>query len=146
MSGRTGSILFLLLAAAFLAADRGAYSGYFQDDEFNTLSWTRSTPVSEYVEAALTPRFLTNNFRPVGHFYFRAAERLFGLDFRGYVAVVQVLHLLNVWLLWLLARRLGAGPGPRRRRACYSDSTWPSSTPSGSPCSSSTFCAPPSAC
>jgi len=32
MSGRTGSILFLLLAAAFLAANRGAYRGYFQDD------------------------------------------------------------------------------------------------------------------
>ena len=83
MSGRTGSILFLLWAAAFLTVNRAAYRGYFQDDDFNTLSWTRSSPVSEYVEAALTPLFLTNNFRPVGHFYFRVAERFFGLDFRG---------------------------------------------------------------
>ncbi len=112
MSGRTGSILFLLWAAAFLTVNRAAYRGYFQDDDFNTLSWTRSSPVSEYVEAALTPLFLTNNFRPVGHFYFRVAERFFGLDFRGYVAVIHLLHLLNIWLVWLLARRLGARPWP----------------------------------
>jgi hypothetical protein len=112
MSRRTGSILFLLLAAAFFAANRGAYRGYFQDDEFDTLSWTRRSPVEEYFTAALTPRFLTNNFRPVGHFYFREAERLFGMDFPGYVAAIQALHLLNVWLVWLLARRLGARPWP----------------------------------
>jgi hypothetical protein len=35
-------------------------------------------------------------------------EELAGLDFPVYVAVLHAFHLLNVWLLWLLARRLGA--------------------------------------
>jgi hypothetical protein len=30
------------------------------------------------------------------------------LDFPKYVAVLHVFHLLNVWMVWLLARRLGA--------------------------------------
>jgi hypothetical protein len=44
----------------------------------------------------------------VGHYYFHAVEELAGLDFPVYVAVLHAFHLLNVWLLWLLARRLGA--------------------------------------
>ncbi len=74
----------------------------------NNLSWTPLVSPKVYSLAALTPRFQPNNFRPVGHFYFYAAARLFGLNFRGYVALIHVIHLLNVWLLWLLARRLGA--------------------------------------
>lgn len=112
MSRRTGLILFLLFAAAFLVVNRGAYRGYFQDDEIDNLSWTPHLPASDYLEAVLTPRFFPNNFRPVGHFYFRETEHFCGLDFPRYVAVIHVLHLLNVWLIWLLARRLGARPWP----------------------------------
>jgi hypothetical protein len=61
-----------------------------------------------YLTAALSPRFQENNFRPVGHFFFHAAGRAFGLKFPGYVAPIHLLHLFNVWLIWLLARRLGA--------------------------------------
>jgi len=74
------------------------------------VSWTRYGPTWDYVRAAVSPRFQPNNFRPVGHYYFRALERVFGLDFPGYVAVLQALHLFNVWLVWMLARRLGADP------------------------------------
>ncbi|HWD00114.1 MAG TPA: hypothetical protein VG456_25320, partial [Candidatus Sulfopaludibacter sp.] len=63
-----------------------------------------------FLEGVLTPRFLSNNFRPVGHFFFFAAGRLFGLSFPKYVAALQLLHLVNVWLLWMLARRMGAPP------------------------------------
>ena len=107
MPRRRGAILFTLLAVSFLIVNRGAYQGYFRDDEIDNLSWTRYGSAFEYVKGALTPRFFENNFRPVGHFYFHAAERVFGLDFPKYVAVLQVFHLMNVWLVWAVSRRLG---------------------------------------
>ena len=55
-------------------------------------------------------QFLTGNFRPVGHLYFAVMGRHFGLDFPKYLIPIHALHLLNVWLLWLIARRLGLSP------------------------------------
>ena len=110
MSKRSGLILFTLLAALFLIVNRGAYAGYFQDDEIDNLSWAPYLSSLDFLKGALTPQFQPNNFRPVGHYYFHAAEKLFGLDFPKYVAIIHAIHLLNVWLLWLLARRLGAKP------------------------------------
>jgi hypothetical protein len=110
MSMRAGVVWFLVLAALFLAMNRDAYRGYFRDDELDNLSWAPHVSVADYLKGIVTPRFFENNFRPVGHFYFYAAEAFFGLEFPGYVAVIHAIHLLNVWLLWLLARRLGASP------------------------------------
>jgi len=110
MSKRAGVAWFLLLAALFLALNRDAYRGYFRDDEIDNLSWAPHVTLVEFAKAVLTPRFFENNFRPVGHFYFHAAGAVFGLYFPGYVAAIHPLHLLNVWLLWCLARRLGASP------------------------------------
>jgi len=109
MSARLGFVLFVALAALFLFVNRDAYRGYFQDDEIDNLSWVGYGPASEYLKAALSPKFERYNFRPVGHFYFRESERFFGLDFPRYVAALHVIHLVNVWLLWMIARRLGAG-------------------------------------
>jgi hypothetical protein len=103
-------ILFALFAATFLAVNRDAYRSYFQDDELDNLSWTRYAPATEYLLDTLTPKFFENNFRPVGHFYFHLTGNLFGLDYPKYVAVIQAFHLLNAWMVWLLARRLGAAP------------------------------------
>ena len=111
-------VLSLLLAAVFLILNRAAYQGYFQDDELDNLSWAPLLPAAEYLKIALAPRFQPNNFRPVGHFYFHAAEGLFDLEFPGYVATIHALHLFNVWLLWLLARRLGA-PSLAASAACF---------------------------
>src|SRR5271169_2786943 len=110
MSKRAGVAWFLLMAALFLALNRDAYRGYFRDDEIDNLSWAPHIPVADFLKGIVTPRFFENNFRPVGHFYFHAAEAFFGLEIPGYVAVIHAIHLLNVWLLWLLARRLGAAP------------------------------------
>jgi hypothetical protein len=110
MTKRAGAVCMLALTALFLLLNRPAYKGYFQDDELDNISWAPRAPASSYLQGALTPRFFPNNFRPVGHFYFFAAGRLFDLDFPKYVAVLQFFHLLNVWLLWMLARRLGATP------------------------------------
>src|SRR5439155_13522717 len=104
MSKRSGVLAFVLLAAAFLVHNRNAYRGYFSDDEFNTLSWTPYGNANVYLKATLSPYFQPNNFRPVGHYWFHAAEAGFGLDFPKYVAMLHGLHLTNVWLLWILVR------------------------------------------
>src|SRR5262245_45807865 len=103
-------VLFLALVGAFLILNRASYQGYFSADDIANLSWTGAGPAWEYLKGVLTPRYFEHNFRPVGHFYFHAAEKWFGLDFPKYVAIVHALHLLNACLLWLLARRLGAPP------------------------------------
>jgi hypothetical protein len=119
MSKRLGVLLFVALAALFLVANRGAYRGYFQDDEFDTLSWARYGGVAEYAKGVVSPLFQKNNFRPTGHFYFYAAEHFAGLDFPNYVAVLHFFHLFNVWLVWLLARRLGASAIPAGASALF---------------------------
>ncbi|MCL4401433.1 MAG: hypothetical protein M1436_02035 [Acidobacteria bacterium] len=110
MTKRAGWALFLAMAVLFLIANRAAYQGYFQDDEIDNLSWAPHVPNMEYAEGLLTPKPFLYNFRPVGHFYFAAMGRTFGLDFPKYLIAVHLLHFLNVWLLWLIARRLRASP------------------------------------
>ncbi len=100
-----GPAAFLALALLFLVANRGAYQGYFQDDELDNISWTRAVPAHGFAAALTSPEFYENNFRPVGHFYFHLMERVAGLEFPPYVGVIHALHLLNLWLLWLLLRR-----------------------------------------
>jgi hypothetical protein len=110
MSKRTGLILFLTLALVFAIVNRPAYKGYFTDDDFDHLSWTRHAPVSDFLKGLLTPAFQTNNFRPLGHLFYHEEAHFFGFDFRKYLATTHILHFLNVWLVWLLARKLGARP------------------------------------
>src|SRR4051794_26460233 len=108
MSRRRGLLLFLACAALFLMVNRGAYSGYFQDDEIDNLSWTPHLTPLDFLQGLATPLYQPNNFRPVGHYYFHAVEAAVGLNFPVYVAVIHAIHLLNVWLLWSIVRRLGA--------------------------------------
>ncbi len=108
MSKRAGLLLFAAFAVLFLTVNQDAYRGYFQDDEIDNLSWTPYLSPLDFLKGAATPRFQPNNFRPVGHYYFHAVEEIAGLNFPVYVGVLQAVHLLNVWLLWLVARRLGA--------------------------------------
>lgn len=110
MSKRNGLLFFLALVALFLLANRASYKGYFTDDDFEHLSWTRHAPLLDFVKGLLTPAFQTNNFRPMGHLFYHEEARFFGFDFKKYLAATHLLHFLNVWLLWLLARRLGAKP------------------------------------
>ena len=58
------------MAALFLIANRGAYKGYFQDDELDNISWAPTLSAGTFAEGLLTPKFLSGNFRPTGHFYF----------------------------------------------------------------------------
>ena len=99
---------FLLLASLFLLANRGAYQGFFQGDELDSLGWAPLVPAADFAKVFLRPLVDTGNFRPVGHLYFRLMNQAFGLHFPPYLVPIHLLHLLNVWLLWTLLRRLGA--------------------------------------
>lgn len=110
MTKRAGAALLLVAAALFLIANRAAYRGYFQDDELNNISWTRDLSLGDYVQGIVTPVFFANNFRPVGHFYFRQMSLWYGLDFPKYLPILHLAHILNIWLVWLLARRLRLSP------------------------------------
>ncbi len=99
-------LLFILSAALFLVANRGAYRGYFADDEFDNLALTRAIGTGDAAESLLSPRYFENNFRPTGHFFFRWMAQSAGLNYPPYVAAIQLLHLANIALLWLILRRL----------------------------------------
>jgi hypothetical protein len=101
-----GAAAFCALALLFLIANRGAYQGYFQDDELDNISWTRDVPASSYLSGLLTPRYSNMHFRPLGHGFFGLLARWADLNFPLYVAAIHVIHLANVLLLWLLLRRL----------------------------------------
>ncbi|MDQ6676631.1 MAG: glycosyltransferase family 39 protein [Acidobacteriota bacterium] len=107
MKKRASALFFIALAALFLVLNRGAYQSYFQDDELDNLSWAPFVSAREWLVGLFTPQFLPYNFRPAGHFFFFAAQRLFGLNFPAYAAVIQAIHFLNTWLIWMLARTLG---------------------------------------
>jgi hypothetical protein len=97
---------FCALVLLFLVANRGAYQGYFQDDELDNISWTPGVPLTGYFSALLSPRYSPVNFRPVGHALFGALGHYAGLRFPPYVAVIHTLHFAIVLLLWFLLRRL----------------------------------------
>jgi hypothetical protein len=110
MNKSIGLALFLAMALLFFIANRGASNGFFQGDELDSLSWTPRIPVAGFAQDLVSPVYNARNFRPVGHLYFRIMSGAFGLDFRHYLLPLHLLHLLNVWLLWLVLRNLGASP------------------------------------
>jgi hypothetical protein len=99
--------LFLCACLLFLIANRGAYKGYFQDDELDNLSFTQQIPGLDFFTPLLLPRYFENNFRPVGHLFYHWMGQAAGLNFQAYIAAIHALHLANVVLLWLLLGRLG---------------------------------------
>ena len=111
MSKRAGSALMLAALALFLILNRGAYKSYFQDDDLDTMGWARGVSLPVFAEYLFSPRLPPANFRPVGALYYHVLETSFDLDFPKYVIPLHALHLLNVWLLWRLIRKLGTGTG-----------------------------------
>ncbi len=100
---------FLAIAALFLILNRGAYKGYFQDDELDNISWTPHVNGKTWLKGFANPRLDPDNFRPTGHLYFDGMTRHFGLDFPKYLIPLHLIHLLNALLVALLARKLSAG-------------------------------------
>ncbi len=97
------------IAAAFVLLNRAAYSGFFTDDEFDTLSWAPTRRPIEFIRWLLSPLFSVDNFRPAGHAYFAIMGRLFGLDFPAYMTPIFAIHIANGSLIFAILRRLKVG-------------------------------------
>ncbi len=109
MSNRALLIFVVAAAALFLIANRAAYRGFFSDDDLDNIANARGVELSYYGPALVKPMISRETvFRPVPDLYYYVMSRAAELRFAPYVAVIQAIHLLNVWLVWLLARRLGA--------------------------------------
>ena len=98
---------FLALALVFVLANLDAYRGYFQGDDLDTLSWTRYTPLRTYIDALVSPRYFPSHFRPAGHITYWILHHTVGFNFPWLLAFLQLLHILNLWLLWRVMRNLG---------------------------------------
>lgn len=109
----------LILALLFLIANRGAYQGYFSDDDLNNIGWTRVLPASTMAEGLLLPRYYLQHFRPVGHGTFALLANTAGLDFRWYVALLHVLHFATCLALWRLLLRLDLPPAAAASGAIF---------------------------
>lgn len=100
------AVIVVSIGLLFLIANRGSYKGYFTDDDLNALSWAKDGSVPHFLYWLILPRFHPENFRPVGAFYYRILGGGFGLEYRPYVAGLQIIHLCNVIVLYLILRRL----------------------------------------
>jgi len=108
--------LFLPLALAALLFVPSLGDWFMMHDFIHIRGATR-TPVSRYVETVLDPGdggesiFVTGKlYRPVYYLAMLAEASLFGLDPLPYHLVNVGLHVLNVALVWWLARRLLGRP------------------------------------
>jgi len=99
---------FLAASVLFFFANRGAYKAYFADDDFDNLGWPTFVGNEVYLKGLATLRFDPGNFRPIGDLYYRYAYRAFHLRFPPYVVVLQIVHALNVVVLFLILRQLGS--------------------------------------
>ena len=108
MSFPRGLALLLLFAALFTLANRGAYQGFWNDDDLDNLHWTRFTAWGTYVAGLLRPAPFENNFRPIGHGFYKLYGGLFGQRFPPAIFFLHVVHFANVFLLWHILRKLGA--------------------------------------
>ena len=99
--------VFAAAAVLFFLGNRGAYRGYFSDDDLDNLVWATADTMQTFTDGLLTPRFSEWNFRPTGGLYYHWLGQRFGLHYAPYVAVLQLLHALNAALLFCFLRRLG---------------------------------------
>ena len=91
----------------FFVANRGAYEGFFSDDDFDNLGWTTIVGWDVFREGFVTPKFSFDNFRPAGHMFYRLMHLVVQFDFPRWVLALQCIHLLNVFLVFRLCRALG---------------------------------------
>lgn len=109
-SSRSKLALFALaLVLFFLWMNRSSYRGFFTDDDLDNLANARGVELSDIGKALVNPKIGGGgNFRAAAYFYYFAMARAVGNHYIPYVVGIQVIHLANVALVFLLARALGA--------------------------------------
>jgi hypothetical protein len=102
--------LALVLASItiFCIANRGAFEGYFSDDDLDNLSWATVAGTPGLLRDFVSLRFSENNTRATGALFYKVLGNSFGLEFGRYVPWLFGVHLLNCALLGWLAHRRGA--------------------------------------
>src|SRR5260370_38057074 len=98
---------FLAAASLFFFANRPAYKAYFSDDDLDKMGWPTVISNGDFIKEILTPKLSEGNFRPIGYLYYRYMGRIFKLNYRPWVVVLQAGHLINVILLFFVLRRFG---------------------------------------
>jgi hypothetical protein len=102
-------IFSICLVSFFFIANRAAYRGFFAEDDLDNIANARAAELSYYGKTLLKPMIARDSvFRPIPGLYYFAMARTARLQFTPYVAAIQWIHLINVLLIWLLARTLGA--------------------------------------
>ena len=96
---------FSALTALFVIGNRGAFEGYFSDDDLDNLSWATVAGSDTLPPVLVSPEFSKTNTRPVGAYFYRWAGWAYGLQFERYLPWLFGFHLLNGVLLWVLLRR-----------------------------------------
>ena len=97
---------FLAVITLFYFANRAAYKGYFSGDDLERGGWSTLISIDDFYYWLISPEFQKDLVRPVGCLYYRVLGRTVDLTYWPYVAVLQIGHLVNVTLLFLLLRRL----------------------------------------
>ncbi len=88
------------LVVVFLVANRGAYEGYFSDDDLENLLNNTFANFNIFWRGFGSFTYDTYNFRPVGHLTYRWMGQAWGLSFTPYVVLIQLLHFLNACLVY----------------------------------------------
>lgn len=100
---------WLILLWLLWVTNKGAYEGYFAGDDLDSFAWMRWAPAETFVTGFLSPTFYATNFRPVTHALLTGLYHWAGYEFHWYVLATQLLHVVNLLLLWGLLRSLGFG-------------------------------------
>lgn len=111
MKARAAALCAILLWLLWVV-NKGAYKGYFSGDELDLFAWMRYTTADTFFWGFFTPQFYATNFRPLGHLLFWGLYETVGLNYPWFLATVQLLHVLNLALLWRLL------PGAWPARVC----------------------------
>jgi hypothetical protein len=97
------------LVALFLIANRPAYKAFFSDDDFDNMANAREADLPGFAHAIISPTTQEQGqFRAAAYWYYYVLVRWAKLRFPPYVAGIHAIHLLNVLLIWWLARSMGA--------------------------------------
>jgi len=111
MKARSAALCAILIWLLWVV-NKGAYKGYFSGDELDIFAWMRYTTAGTFLWGFFTPQFYATNFRPLGHLLFWGLYKTVGLNYPWFLATVQLLHVVNLALLWRLL------PGSWPARAC----------------------------
>lgn len=104
--------IVLAILVGFVILNRGAWEGYFSDDDLDNLSWATVAGIDSFTRELVTPVFSKSNTRPTGGLYYRWAGQAFEWNFGNYLVPLFALHWLNAGMIFVLLRRKGFGEWP----------------------------------